>query len=201
MSVRPLTSSQTVGPFFHDCLFRADARRTVLCDASVEGARIRVEGRVTDGDGAPVPDAMLEIWQANAHGRYNHAADQRDAPLDVSFSGFGRVDTDDDGRFAFTTVKPGVVPFDADRGQAPHLSIVVLGRGLNNHLYTRVYFDDEAANATDPVLAHVPAERRATLIARRVGNAGVGESAYRFNVVLQGANETVFFDFRTPGRS
>jgi len=200
VSARSLTSSQTVGPFFHDCLFREDARRSVLCDASVEGTRIHVEGRVTDGDGAPVPDAMLEIWQANARGRYHHPADRRDVPLDDSFSGFGRVDTNDDGRFAFTTVKPGVVPFDADRGQAPHLSIAILGRGLNNHLYTRVYFDDEPANAADPVLARVPAERRATLIARRVGDAGEGESTYRFNVVLQGANETVFFDFRTPGR-
>lgn len=201
MSAHRLTSSQTVGPFFHDCLFRADARRAVLCDDMEEGTRIRIEGRVTDGDGAPVPDAMLEIWQANAHGRYNHAADPSGAPLSESFSGFGRVDTDEDGRFAFTTVKPGIVAYDADRGQAPHISIAILGRGLNNHLYTRIYFDDEPANATDPVLARVPAERRATLMAQRVDDAGESECTYRFNVVLQGANETVFFDFRTYSRS
>ncbi len=136
--------------------------------ASQEGTRIRIEGRVTDGDGAPIPDAMLEIWQANAQGRYNHTADQRDLPLSSTFTGFGRIATDDDGRFAFTTVKPGIVPFGADREQAPHISIAVLGRGLNNHLYTRLYFDDESANAADPILARVPAERRATLVAQRV---------------------------------
>jgi protocatechuate 3,4-dioxygenase, alpha subunit len=149
MTHLPLTSSQTVGPFFHDCLMREDARFDVLCAPATEGTRIRVEGRVIDGDGQPVPDVVLEVWQANAHGRYNHPADRRDLPLDRAFTGYGRIATDADGRYGFTTVKPGAVPFDAERTQAPHLSIAVLGRGLLNHLYTRFYFDDESTNAVD----------------------------------------------------
>ena len=200
MSARPLTSSQTVGPFFHDCLMREDARCDVLCAPATEGTRIRIEGRVIDGDGVPVPDAVLEVWQANAHGRYNHPSDRRDLPLDSAFTGYGRIATDADGRYGFTTVKPGVVPFDADRQQAPHISIAVLGRGLLNHLYTRVYFDDEPANAADPVLERVPADRRATLVARRGDEEGGGGATYRFDVVLQGANETVFFDLMVQGQ-
>jgi protocatechuate 3,4-dioxygenase alpha subunit len=199
MTHLPLTSSQTVGPFFHDCLMREDARCDVLCTPATEGTRIRVEGRVIDGDGEPVPDAVLELWQANAHGRYNHPAAVRDTPLDRSFTGNGRIATDGDGHYAFTTVKPGAVPFDADRRQAPHISIAVLGRGLLNHLYTRLYFDDEAANADDPVLAKVPAERRATLVARRADDSH-DERVYRFDVVLQGEDETVYFDFITARR-
>jgi protocatechuate 3,4-dioxygenase, alpha subunit len=187
----PLTSSQTVGPFFHDCLMRPDATCDALAGPDAAGARIRVEGRVTDGDGAPVPDVVLELWQANAHGRYRHPADRRDLPLDPAFTGYGRVATDADGRFCFTAVKPGAVPFDAERAQAPHLSVAVLGRGLLNHLFTRLYFDDEPANADDPVLLLVPAERRATLVATRDGDG----AAYRWNLVLQGEGETVFFDF------
>jgi protocatechuate 3,4-dioxygenase alpha subunit len=200
MSSRPLTSSQTVGPFFHDCLMREDARFDVLCAPGTEGTRIRVEGRVIDGDGQPVPDAVLEVWQANAHGRYNHPADRRDLPLDRAFTGYGRIATDTDGRYGFTTVKPGAVPFDAERRQAPHLSVVVLGRGLLNHLYTRFYFDDESANDADPVLERVPADRRATLVARREESAG-GDIRYHMDVVLQGANETVFFDLATGRRT
>jgi protocatechuate 3,4-dioxygenase alpha subunit len=199
MTHLPLTSSQTVGPFFHDCLMREDARCDVLCTPATEGTRIRVEGRVIDGDREPVPDAVLEVWQANAHGRYNHPADVRGPPLDRAFTGYGRIATDADGRYAFTTVKPGSVPFDDERRQAPHISIAVLGRGLLNHLYTRLYFDDEAANADDPVLAKVPAERRATLVARRADGSH-DERVYRFDVVLQGEDETVYFDFITASR-
>jgi protocatechuate 3,4-dioxygenase alpha subunit len=195
----PLTASQTVGPFFHDCLMRADAACDVLCAPDTEGVRIRVAGRVTDGDGAPVPDAVLELWQANAHGRYNHPADRRDLPLDPAFTGYGRVATDADGRYCFTTVKPGAVPFDGERAQAPHVAVAVLGRGLLNHLYTRLYFGDEPANVDDPILSRVPAERRATLVARREGegegDADDGARAYRWDLVLQGDGETVFFDF------
>ena len=200
MTHLPLTASQTVGPFFHDCLMRDDARCDVLCAPATEGTRIRVEGRMTDGDGAPVPDAVLEIWQANAHGRYSHPTDRRDLPIDRTFTGYGRVATDEDGRYAFTTVKPGAVPFDAGRLQAPHISIAVLGRGLLNHLYTRLYFDDEPANAADPVLALVPADRRTTLVARRADDSRAGERVYRFDLVLQGDGETVYFDFMTGRR-
>lgn len=201
MSTLPLTASQTVGPFFHDCLMREDARCDALCTPATEGTRIRVEGRVLDGEGAPVPDAVLEVWQANAHGRYNHPADRRDLPVDRAFTGYGRIATDVDGRYAFTTVKPGAVPFDAARTQAPHISIAVLGRGLLNHLYTRLYFDDEPATGDDPVLARVPAERRATLVARRGDDSRAGERVYRFDVVLQGEGETVYFDFMTGRRT
>ena len=188
----PLTPSQTVGPFFHDCLLRDGACIDVLATAMTEGVRIRLEGRVLDGDGRAVPDAMVELWQANHHGRYNHPADTRPLPIDASFTGYGRVATGEDGSFAFTTVKPGRVPFDADRDQAPHISMAVFGRGLLNHLLTRVYFEDEPSNSEDPVLLLVPAERRGTLMARHVGDSE--PVVYRFDVVLQGVGETVFFD-------
>jgi protocatechuate 3,4-dioxygenase, alpha subunit len=188
-----LTASQTVGPFFHDCLMRDDARCDVLASDSTEGTHIRIAGRVIDGDGAGVPDAVLEIWQANQHGRYNHPADQRDLPLDASFTGYGRIATQADGDFCFTTIKPGPVPFDERRLQAPHISVAVLGRGLLNHLYTRIYFDDEPTTADDPVLQRVDAERRATLVARRDARPGDG-TVYQINIVLQGAGETVFFE-------
>jgi protocatechuate 3,4-dioxygenase alpha subunit len=180
---------------------REDARCDVLCTPATDGTRIRVEGIVLDGDGEPVPDVVLEVWQADAHGRYTHPADPRGLPLDHGFTGYGRIATDADGRYAFTTVKPGTVPFDAERKQAPHISIAILGRGLLNHLYTRLYFDDEPANGKDPVLERVPAERRDTLVARRGGDATGDAITYRFDVVLQGANETVFFDFATANRS
>src|SRR5919198_470381 len=141
-----LTPAQTVGPFFHNCLLREDARRNVLAGPETEGERIRIEGSVYDGDGAPVSDALVEIWQANAHGRYNHPADRRSVPLDPAFTGFGRSGTDEAGGYWFETVKPGPVPFDAERWQAPHMVVMVLARGLLNHLVTRLYFADEAAN-------------------------------------------------------
>jgi protocatechuate 3,4-dioxygenase alpha subunit len=192
MSSYGLTSTQTVGPFFYDCLLRADAQRNTLVTPDTAGERIRIEGRVTDGDGQPVPDAMIEIWQANGHGRYNHPADQRDLPLDPQFTGFGRSGTDEDGTFWFETIKPGRVPFDDTTTQAPHINVSVFARGLLNHLLTRLYFADEAANAEDAVLACVHAERRDTLVAQRSESGGV--ATYRFDIVLQGAGETVFFN-------
>jgi protocatechuate 3,4-dioxygenase alpha subunit len=201
-----LAPSQTVGPFFLDCLLRPDARRNVLVQPATLGRRIRIEGRVLDGDGLPVPDAVVEIWQANAAGRYHHPADARErAPLDPAFIGFGRSGTDDDGRYWFETIRPGPVPFDGARAQAPHIAVMVHARGLLNHLATRLYFADEPANAVDPVLQRVPADRRATLLARRVApaggvvsDAGNGQGSdaplYRFDIVLQGVDETAFFN-------
>ena len=206
MTRLPLTSSQTVGPFFHDAMMREDARCDVLVSDTTEGKRIRVEGRVLDGDGAGVPDAVIEIWQANHHGRYNHPSDTRDLPLDPAFTGYGRIATQSDGKFCFTTIKPGPVPFDRRRSQAPHISVAVLGRGLLNHLYTRIYFDDEQLTTVDPVLQRVTPDRRPTLIARRDTNASGRDKLYRpdvaqqrdvvyhMDIVLQGANETVFFE-------
>src|ERR671938_754566 len=156
-----LSPSQTVGPFFHDCLLRAEARRNVLVQPETRGDRIRIEGRVLDGDGVGVPDALVEIWQANSHGRYRHPADTRGAPaLDPSFTGFGRSGTDEAGRYWFETIRPGAVPFDDAHMQAPHICVMVFARGLLNHLVTRLYFADEPANETDPVLGRVPAQRR-----------------------------------------
>jgi len=189
-----LTASQTVGPFFHDCLMRTDAACDVLVSDATEGQRIRVAGRVLDGDGAGVPDAVLEIWQANRHGRYNHPSDERDLPLDPAFTGYGRIATQDDGSFCFTTIKPGAVPFDRRRLQAPHIAVAVLGRGLLNHLYTRLYFDDEPLTASDPILQRVPTDRRSTLIARRAATQSGRDVGYDIDIVLQGANETVFFE-------
>jgi protocatechuate 3,4-dioxygenase alpha subunit len=194
MSTFPLTGSQTVGPFFSPALLREEARRNVLTRPETAGERIRIEGRVLDGDGVPVPDAMVEIWQANAHGRYNHPTDQGPAVLEPSFLGFGRSGTEEDGSYWFETVKPGPVPFDRERQrlQAPHICVTVFSRGLLNHLVTRLYFEDEPTNAGDPVLQRVPEHRRATLLARREPGGPV--VVYRFDIVLQGADETAFFN-------
>jgi protocatechuate 3,4-dioxygenase alpha subunit len=173
---------------------RTDAACDMLISDTTEGQRIRVEGRVIDGDGAGVPDAVLEVWQANRHGRYNHPSDERDLPLDPGFTGYGRIATQDDGKFCFTTIKPGAVPFDRRRLQAPHIAVAVLGRGLLNHLYTRIYFDDETLTASDPILQRVPSERRSTLIAHRDATQSGRDTVYRIDIVLQGANETVFFE-------
>jgi protocatechuate 3,4-dioxygenase, alpha subunit len=192
----PLTPSQTVGPFFHDCMLRADACCDALASASTEGVHVRVEGRVLDGDGTGLPDAVIETWQANHRGRYNHPADGRTIPLVASFAGFGRIGTDASGHFAFTTVKPGAVPYTDGRTQAPHVVISVFARGLLNHLVTRMYFEDESSNVADPVLLLVPDERRSTLIARRIAGSPdkLTPLAYQFDIILQGSGETVFFD-------
>jgi protocatechuate 3,4-dioxygenase alpha subunit len=180
------TSSQTIGPYLHIGMTWAVDEN--FAPEGVAGERVRISGRVVDGDGNPVNDAMLEIWQANAHGRYAHPEDTRDLPLDKGFSGWGRVVTDDDGRFRFTTIKPGRVPAADGRLQAPHLNVTIFMRGMLKHLFTRIYFDGDAANASDPVLAQVPEARRDTLLARGA------PADLRWNVVLQGRNETVFFD-------
>ncbi len=192
MTTIPLTGSQTVGPFFAPTLLREDARRNVLIRPETAGERIRIEGRVLDGDGMAVPDAMVEIWQANAHGRYNHPADQGPAALDPTFTGFGRSGSAEDGSYWFETIKPGPVPFDGEKLQAPHICVTVFARGLLNHLVTRLYFEDEPTNAGDPLLKCVPNDRQATLLARcEPGDTVV---VYRFDIVLQGEDETAFFN-------
>ncbi len=192
MTMVPLTGSQTVGPFFSPALLREGGRRNVLVQPETIGERIRIIGRVLDGDSVPIPDALVEIWQANAHGRYNHPADQGPAPLDSSFVGFGRSGTDEASSYWFETIKPGSVPFDGGRMQAPHINVTVFARGLLNHLVTRLYFVDEPTNTEDPILQLVPADRRTTLLARREINGTT--VIYRFDIVLQGVNETVFFN-------
>ena len=186
------TPSQTVGPFFHISLDRPDwADLTV---GHPQGERIVVAGRVIDGDGAPVPDACLELWQANAAGRYAHPDDTRtNTPLDPNFRGFGRVSTDADGNFRFTTIRPGPVPGRGNSLQAPHIAVALFARGLLKQLYTRVYFAGEPLNETDPVLSTIADPmRRQTLIATRSEDAE--PATWRLDIVMQGDNETVFFD-------
>jgi len=190
-----LTPSQTVGPFYAYGLTPngqydwVDTFTSNLLTPDVSGDRIRIVGQVFDGDGATVRDAVLEIWQADAQGRFADPQDKRALP-NSAFKGFGRSGTDAEGRFSFETIKPGIVPDPDGKPQAPHIVLAVYARGLLLHLYTRIYFDDEAAkNATDPVLALVPQDRRSTLIATREP-----DGSYRFEVRLQGDNETVFFD-------
>jgi protocatechuate 3,4-dioxygenase alpha subunit len=193
---RRQTPSQTVGPFFAYGLTpqqygypMASIASGALAEGETDGERIRIEGRVLDGAGQPVSDAMIEIWQADAQGRYAHPADPRGS--NTGFKGFGRVGTgtDPQSRFVFDTVKPGRV----DEHQAPHVNVIVFMRGMLLHTFTRLYFSDEAdANAADPVLASVPADRRGTLIAHR--EQGHGTPVYRFDIHMQGDNETVFFD-------
>jgi protocatechuate 3,4-dioxygenase, alpha subunit len=183
------TTSQTVGPFFSIGLTRMN--RSELAGPAVSGERVRIEGRVVDGDGVPVPDAVIEIWQANSFGKYAHPEDWQDKPIEAGFLGYGRVATDESGRFSFTTIKPGLVPGPDGKMQAPHLAVSVFMRGLLKRLVTRIYFPDEAGNAGDFVLNLVEASRRGTLIARAAaGKAGNLE----WNVVMQGVGETVFFD-------
>lgn len=188
------TPSQTVGPFFERALLR-DARNVLALPGAL-GERIRIEGQVRDGEGAPVPDAMVEIWQANGHGGYHHPADPRDLPLDPAFAGFGRAGTDEDGRYWFETVKPGPVPAADGSVLAPHVAVTIFARGLLNHLSTRLYFADDPCNDADPVLRLVPIERRHTLLAVR--RVVAGRPIYRFDIALQGEaeSETVFFDLR-----
>jgi protocatechuate 3,4-dioxygenase, alpha subunit len=182
------TPSQTVGPFFSIGLERIS--RAALAEGS-PGERIAIQGRVLDGDGQPVPDAVVEIWQADADGRYHHPEHSGARNDAASFFGFGRIPTDDHGRFSFTTIKPGPVHGPDGKPQAPHLQICVFMRGLLKQLVTRLYFPEEPLNASDVVLRVVPESRRQTLIARQ---AGPKENTLEWNVCLQGENETVFFD-------
>ncbi len=190
-----ITPSQTVGPYFAIALTPGgyDWTPTVgnnLLTPDASGERIRIEGRVLDGDGKPINDSMLEIWQADSQGRYAHPADRRANP-NAAFKGFGRAGTGADGGYSFETVKPGAVP-GPNGPQAPHVVFAVFARGMLRQCYTRMYFSDEKANGADPVLALVPQERRATLIAQR--QDGGGHVVYRFDIRLQGEGETVFFE-------
>ena len=192
-----LTPSQTVGPYFAYGLTPnrkydwSDLVTGNMLTPDVSGERIRIEGRVTDGDGKPINDAMIELWQADSQGRYAHPGDKRALP-NATFKGFGRVGTDGDGQYAFDTIKPGAVPGHDGTMQAPHIVVAFYSRGLLTHMYTRFYFADEASNDADPILALVPADRRKTLIAAR--SLRDGQPVYRFDIRVQGDDETVFFD-------
>ena len=183
------TPSQTVGPFFHDALLDEDRSELISPD---HPEAIRIDGAVYDGAGEPVSDAMVEIWQANQAGRYNDPRDDReDLPLDPeTFSGFGRSGTDAGGRYSFVTVKPGPVPTPDGVMQAPHIMVSVFARGLLKRVVTRIYFpDEEEANTNDPVLSSIEdLEFRRTLVAHDEGDA------LRFDIHLQGENQTAFFE-------
>jgi len=185
--VSGLTPFQTLGPFFDFGLVIPDG--DVVAKPESSGRHVLIEGTVRDGNGDALSDALIEIWQANAAGKYRHAADHQDRPLDPAFHGFGRVATSAQGEFTFKTVVPGRVPGANGKLQAPHLAVGVLARGVLTRLVTRLYFEDEPSNAEDEILSLVPAKRRSTLIARRIE-----PDRYRFDIILQGLGETVFVD-------
>jgi protocatechuate 3,4-dioxygenase, alpha subunit len=183
------TTWQTVGPFFSigfSWLYRDN-----LAGPGVSGERVEISGRILDGDSKPVPDGIVEIWQANSQGKYSHPDDPQKQTAESAFIGYGRVPTDAAGTFRFTTIKPGRVPGPDGKLQAPHLAVSVFTRGLLRRLITRIYFPDEPSNAEDFALGLVEASRRETLIARKMDGRA---DALEWNVILQGPGETVFFD-------
>ena len=200
-----ITPSQTIGPFFAYGLAPKGRahwdpngsyswKETIgdnLVTSDASGEKILIEGRVTDGDGAPINDAMIEIWQADSQGRYANPRDDRARP-NTKFKGFGRSATNKDGIYGFATVKPGPVPGPNHKPQAPHIVVCIFSRGMLRQVYTRLYFSDETANDADPILALVPAERRGTLIAHKEMRGAA--AVYRFDIRVQGKDETVFFD-------
>ncbi len=186
------TPSQTVGPFFQDGLFRG--AENVLIDAETQGQEIRIFGTLLDGQGAPVPDGVVELWQADAGGHFRHSADPLAELADPHFHGFGRSDTRSEGRFEFVTIKPGRVANGAGELQAPHVALRIFARGLLVQLDTRMYFPDQPEeNNADPLLRSLDPARRASLIAERVTSSGV--PTYRLDIHLQGPLETVFFEY------
>jgi protocatechuate 3,4-dioxygenase, alpha subunit len=198
------TASQTAGPYVHIGLLPRQAGFDIFANnlgemmvgPKTKGERVIIEGRVIDGAGAPLKDALIEIWQANAAGRYNHAADRQAKPIDDDFRGWGRSGCDfESGRYCFRTIKPGaVVGRSGHRPMAPHVNLWIVARGINIGLSTRMYFgDEEAANAADPVLNIIePAFRRKTLLGQR--QLRDQDVVYSFDIYLQGERETVFFD-------
>ena len=197
------SASQTAGPYVHIGLAPHAAGfdifennfSNVLATTETKGERITIEGRVIDGSGTPVRDVLVELWQANAAGKYNHPADRQQKPVDPTFRGWGRACSDfESGIFTFETIKPGIVEGRGGRSMAPHVNLWIVARGINIGLNTRMYFSDEtAANSADPVLNLIEWEvRRNTLIGQREERSG--KRIYRFDIHLQGPQETVFFD-------
>jgi protocatechuate 3,4-dioxygenase alpha subunit len=202
------TPGQTLGPFFQQGLLRtgavfqvpglcndaSDVFDHVLVQPTTFGERIAIEGCVYDGLEQPIGDALIELWQANAYGRYGHPLDTSGRELDPAFRGYGRAATDAQGGFGFRSIKPGPVAGPGGSTQAPHLNLVLGARGMSRHAFTRVYFESDARLEQDPILSLVPERRRPTLLARAVGQRD-GAALYRFDIHLQGENETVFFEF------
>ena len=184
------TPSQTVGPFFRIGLIEKYSKPRIAAPQA-KGERVGLSVRVLDGDGVPVNDSMIEIWQADASGKYKHPDDPQTQAADPGCDGFGRMGTDEDGHCQFETIRPGRVPGPGNTLQSPHLNVAVFSRGMLKQFYTRIYFAGDPANQQDPILALVPAERRETLMARP---DPAKPSLWRFDIHLQGKEETVFFD-------
>ena len=184
------TGSQTVGPFFHDGLILGG--ENILVNEQAAGQHILIEGTVFDGDGAPVPDALVEIWQADAQGFFNHPADPNHRQADQAFRGFGRSDTIANGKFYFKTIKPGALIEATGQKQTPTINVRIFARGMLIHAVTRLYFADERANQNDSTLNAIDPARRQTLLAQRKESGDL--PCYHFDIRLQGAGETVFFD-------
>lgn len=185
------TPSQTVGPFFHFCLTTPKKCVRRIAGTKAKGERVWLTCRVLDGDALPLDDSMIEIWQADAAGRYNSADDSRSKSADPECSGFGRMETNEDGTCEFETIRPGRVPGPGNTLQAPHLNVAVFARGMLKQLYTRIYFAGDPANSEDPILALVPPARRETLLAQPDSTQ---PSRWHFVIRLQGDQETVFFE-------
>ena len=185
-----IAASQTVGPFFQ--IGFEDLYQTDLTVPGLAGTVITISGKILDADQLPVPDALVEIWQANSFGKYAHPDDYQDKPLDPEFTGFGRCPTNAEGAFQFRTVKPGAVASSSGAPQAPHINVSIFMRGLLDRLVTRIYFSDDERNSADEVLNLVDPARRSTLFARPDAPY---PGTYRWDAILQGAQETVFFDF------
>jgi protocatechuate 3,4-dioxygenase, alpha subunit len=184
------TPSQTVGPYFRIGLVDKYSKPGIA-RPQAKGERVALAILVLDGDGAPVNDALIEIWQADASGKYNHPDDLQPQVSDPACDGFGRMGTDEDGRCRFETIKPGRVPGAGNASQGPHLNVAVFARGMLKQFYTRIYFSGDPANQQDQVLALVPPERRETLMAQpHPAQPGL----WRFEIRLQGEGETVFFE-------
>jgi protocatechuate 3,4-dioxygenase alpha subunit len=184
------TPSQTVGPFFSFGLTTEKCCVRNIASPQAKGERVVLTCRVLDGDGVGVPDAMVEIWQADADGIYNHPDDPRHKMVDPECAGFGRMGTMEDGMCEFETIKSGRVRGIGGIDQAPHLNVAVFARGMLKQLYTRIYFAGDPANDQDPVLALLPKERRQSLMAE----PSLAKATWHFDIHLQGENETVFFD-------
>ncbi|MEM7534531.1 MAG: protocatechuate 3,4-dioxygenase subunit alpha [Chloroflexota bacterium] len=181
----PQTPSQTVGPFF--AIGMVMEPEHILASDQTQGERISIVGQLLDGDGEPITDGLIEIWQPDANGVFNHPNDPNHGNADPNFNGFGRSKTEDNGAFRFDTIKPGAIG-----NAAPYINVRVFSRGMLLHAVTRIYFEDETANASDTVLSMIDSARRSTLIASRQETGS--HAIYHFDVRFQGENETVFFD-------
>ncbi len=186
----PATASQTVGPYFSIGLSYLNS--VSVCAESAEGEHISISGQVLDGDGVPVPDAQLELWQADDKGRFAGFDPGESGATAEDFQGFARIPTDERGVFRFHTIRPGTVVTLEGTSQAPHIVVLLFMRGLLKHLVTRIYFANDPRNTGDPVLLTVPPERRQTLLAEPTAEQ---PEQYRWDIRLQGENETVFFAY------